>query len=190
MATQTCSLAECTSLVRTAGLCNAHYQRRLKHGDPRSGGPRIYADPATTFAARTERDGDCIVWTGRRDHRGYGRLTVRGRSTPAHRYSWESERGEVPAGMELDHTCWNRACVSPEHLRLASRAQNVQNMSGPRSDNRSGYRGVSRDGNKWVARVTVGGVEHAQYGFGTPEEAARAAAALRAELFGEFAGRG
>lgn len=190
MATQTCSLEECTSPVRNAGLCNAHYQRRLKYGDPRSGGPRIYADPAAAFEARTEPAGDCLVWTGRRDHRGYGRLTIRGRSTPAHRYSWESRRGEVPAGMELDHTCWNRACVNPEHLRLANRAQNVRNMSGPRSDNRSGYRGVRKDGNKWVARVTVKGVEHARYGFDTPEEAARVAGLLRAEHFGEFAGRG
>jgi hypothetical protein len=33
-----CELSGCSSQVRTAGLCNAHYLRLRRHGDPRAGG--------------------------------------------------------------------------------------------------------------------------------------------------------
>ncbi len=35
---------------------------------------------------------------------------------PAHRYSWELARGEIPNGGDLIHVCENRTCVRPDHL--------------------------------------------------------------------------
>ncbi|WP_258772454.1 hypothetical protein [Brachybacterium alimentarium] len=51
-------------------------------------------------------------------------------------------------------------------------------------------RGVSHKRNGYRARVNKGGVEYSAGTFPTIEQAALAAEKLRAELFGEFAGRG
>lgn len=45
----------------------------------------------------------------------------------AHRVEWEKVHGPIPDGLELDHECKNRACVNLDHLRLATRRQNVAN---------------------------------------------------------------
>lgn len=48
----------------------------------------------------------------------------------AHRASWTHVNGQVPIGMTLDHTCKNRRCVNPQHLRLLSNYENSRRNSG------------------------------------------------------------
>ena len=43
----------------------------------------------------------------------------------AHRAAWEAAHGPIPDGMTVDHTCFERRCVNPEHLRLLTHAQNA-----------------------------------------------------------------
>lgn len=117
-----------------------HWKRWRKYGDPQGGVPH-YTSSEESFAARTEWQGDCLVWVGGKTADGYGRITAGGK-TFAHRYAWERENGPIPEGMQVDHICWNRACVNAQHLRLATRYENARNLSGPRADNTSGYRGV------------------------------------------------
>ena len=185
-----CKIEGCEKPVRTMGWCNAHHLRYSRHGDPLAGAPPLYSNPDDAIAARTQRSGDCLVWTGSRDGTGYGQLRINDKLVKAHRYVWAREHGPIPEGLYIDHTCWNKACISIDHLRLATHGENVQNQSRARKDNRSGYRGVYRKRNTWVARATKDGKTRAIHGFKTAEEAAEAAAALRAEMFGEFAGNG
>lgn len=42
----------------------------------------------------------------------------------AHRVAYESLHGVIPAGMTVDHACFNTRCVNPDHLRLMSLAEN------------------------------------------------------------------
>lgn len=184
----TCAVEGCVGPVRGRGWCNRHLLRAQRHGHPLAGRDR-YATPAEAFAARTRREGDCLVWTGALNNSGYGHIGSDGRVTRAHRYAWEQERGPIPDGAELDHICWNRACVNVEHLRVATRAQNGANLSGAHADSESGARGVSRNRNGWAARVTKDGRSHHGGTFPTIEEASDAVTALRDELFGEYAGR-
>lgn len=185
---KTCSIGRCEKPSRTRGLCSTHYQRWRRHGDPLGGGER-FATPEDAFEARTEPLcwSDCIVWTGVLNRGGYGRLQVNGRMVLAHRYAYEREHGPISEGAEVDHTCWNRACVNPEHLRLATRSQNGANLSGAHRG-RDLPRGVYRSGRGYRAQVKHNGQYHCLGTFSTPEAASTAAQTKRALLFGEYAG--
>ena len=77
----------------------------------------------------------CIEWTGYVTPHGYGMFSIEGRRTMAHRVAWMFAYGEWPpawpaSGMVLHHTCSNRRCVNPEHLRLIT---HEENMKAPKS---------------------------------------------------------
>jgi len=72
----------------------------------------------------------CWIWTGANDgHDGYGRVRVAGKTQSAHRMVYRHLKGDVPIGLELDHLCFNRACVNPAHLEPVSHTDNVRRSS-------------------------------------------------------------
>lgn len=71
---------------------------------------------------------DCIEWLGPPTNSGYGQLTVDKRHWMAHRYAWTQVNGPIPEGMIVMHTCDNKLCVNPEHLRLGTHHDNMADM--------------------------------------------------------------
>lgn len=145
-----------------------------------------YANPEEAFIACTEWRGDCLVWTRPLTSKGYGYLRADGKDKRVHRYAWERERGPIPEGMFVDHVCHNRACVSVEHLRLATPGENSRNRRGARADSGTGVRGVTRTPYGFMVRVMFEGVFYGHF-HSNLADAASEAAGLRADLYGEFA---
>lgn len=59
----------------------------------------------------------CWWWSGPTDKSGYGRFSHRGKRVPAHVASYIRLKGSYPPGWQVDHTCHNRLCLNPGHLR-------------------------------------------------------------------------
>ena len=94
--------------------------RRLHHEAPAIGRAHRRQDHA--------RPGDWLpFWQGLLGKTGgYGRISSGNRDVYVHRAAWELKNGPVPAGLELDHLCRNRACVNLAPLEIMTRRENVR----------------------------------------------------------------
>jgi hypothetical protein len=74
---------------------------------------------------------ECWEWTSPPNERGYGCLWTKITSSfPAHKLSLILHGGTVPNGMVVDHTCRNKICVNPNHLRAVTpRINAIENNS-------------------------------------------------------------
>lgn len=78
-------------------------------------------------------DHGCWMWSGCKDGRGYGRLSMltdRGRKgAKAHRVSWIIHRGLIPSSHpHVLHSCDNPSCVRPDHLSCGTHRDNMDDM--------------------------------------------------------------
>lgn len=113
-----CDAPGCKREHHSGGWCAAHY-RRTRNGVPVNG-----RSPRHLWF----KDGEtgCWVWVARLDKDGYGLIDLDNRTIRAHRWMYAQHAGDIPEGMTVDHICFVRSCVNPDHLRLLSHAENAR----------------------------------------------------------------
>ena len=109
----------------------------------------------------------------------YVRALIDGRQVLMHRLI-----AQPPATMKVDHADNNTLNNQRGNLRIASFYDNNINR---RFWTSTGFKGVTKDGARFRARITVNRVETTIGRFATAEEAARAYDAAAFEQWGEFA---
>ena len=118
-----CSIEDCGGRHHSRGLCEMHYVRLLKHGDPHHD---TYGQMILSRVDQSAGPGGCWLWTGCTNRGGYGLTKFRGRTTGAHRAVYRLLVGPIPEGLDLDHLCSVRLCVNPAHLEPVTHAENVR----------------------------------------------------------------
>lgn len=123
-----CELPDCDRKHYGHGLCKVHYQRKRRTGDVnkvRVGGFRP-VDPAVRLRERSQRQGDCIVYTFARPSRsGHRLMGFRGKRVGVHRIAWILAHGEIPTGLCVLHRCDVPNCINPDHLFLGTQVDNT-----------------------------------------------------------------
>jgi hypothetical protein len=93
---------------------------------------------------------------------------------------------DAPDGVEVDHINGDRLDNRKSNLRLCNHSENGKNISISKI-NTSGYKGVSKNGNCWRARIRVDGKLISLGYFREKTDAAMAYNHAAKKYFGEFA---
>lgn len=111
--------AHCERPARAKGLCNAHYKKLLKYGDPLTGTTTSRGLNVTrleVYLSFIDQRGpdDCWPWTGGRHYKNYGVFADgKGGSEKAHRAGFSMLVRPLEEGEVVDHTCHNRDMTCP-----------------------------------------------------------------------------
>jgi len=74
----------------------------------------------------TKNNNDCWLWQKSCSSAGYGQFTKNKVYWNTHRYVWQHLNGPIPKDQVVRHTCHERACCNPAHLKLGTHADNYQ----------------------------------------------------------------
>lgn len=130
-----CSFDGCSLKSAAFSYCDGHY-RQLKSGrelKPLKGKNGENYFTIESLLERTTKQGDCRVWDGCKVSGGYGQVRSDGKQVRAHRLAYELATGVDPGRQVVHHKCANRPCINPEHLELASQADNLLEMMARKS---------------------------------------------------------
>jgi hypothetical protein len=133
-----------------------------------------YDTETGVFTNLTQRRRGCLIGdaVGYKRPDGYICIQIDYKRYYAHRLAWFYMYGYFSI-LQIDHINQVKDDNRIINLRLVTAKQNLQNVSKPHVDNKSGYLGVSWNKNKkkWIAQITAN-KEFKYLGcFNSPEEA-------------------
>jgi len=181
--TRLCSFGGCGNKHKARGYCETHYSQRYKRGQNLTRAQQRLTGVTTAerLELRTDKSGECWLWTGAQDRDGYGLIHTDEGTRGAHRVAFTLAGGVIPEGFHVDHICHTRNCVRPDHLQAVTPAENVENRRMQRN-NTSGAIGVEPRRGRFRARVGHRGRTNNVGTFDTAEEAAEVAKSVRIQL--------
>lgn len=150
-----CSIDKCNGNAHRIaagrdGLCNSHYGRRRRHGDPSKGNPsRTEALPFLHSSVIPYEGDGCLTWPFSKSHYGYGIISIKGVTHVVSRLVCQAVHGSPPnEKYEAAHSCGkgHLSCVNPKHLSWKTRSENQRDRVEHGTSNR-GER-------QWKAKLT------------------------------------
>lgn len=125
-----CSVAGCSAIATRTGLCNAHYLRKWRYGDPLKGGiSRGQAQRFMLEHVNYANAVECLIWPFARNKAGYGDVNFPNIEGLAHRVMCMLAHGvPINSDDEAAHSCGNGhlGCVNPHHLNWKTRLANIR----------------------------------------------------------------
>jgi len=123
-----CSIDECARRAVARGWCKYHYNLWKRNGVPERVNAYNGATRDFLILHVSAKHENCILWPFCTGLNGYGSGMVSGiKSKRAHRIMCELAHGPAPSSAhDAAHSCGIRACVNPNHLRWATRSENMQ----------------------------------------------------------------
>jgi len=100
---------------------------------------------------------------------GYWDITFFGRRFRLHRLAWIYIHGSIDEGMQIDHINGDTTDSRLVNLRPVTQFGNQQNQRRARVDNTTGFMGVKKNGNNFIARIRANNKEVYLGSFRTPE---------------------
>ena len=150
-----CKIDDCENKVKTRGWCNKHYIRWRIHGDPnivlreQNGykNHNLYTVWCNMKARCYNKNDKDYKYYGGRD------ITVCNEWKNNSKAFIEWALPLWKKGLQIDRKN-NEGNYEPSNCKFVTHKENMQNQGLLRSNNTSGYRGVSFNG-KWVARIMI-----------------------------------
>lgn len=124
-----CDIDGCGLPHLAKGYCNRHWLRLSRFGDPLGGGV-LRGGKCAAFIAKAigfDSIGECLLWPFALKSDGYASVHIDGRHHNAHNVICKSVHGPAPTPEhEAGHSCGNRACCNPLHIRWVTPGENGQ----------------------------------------------------------------
>lgn len=120
------------------------------------GRPKSTLSEKERFISLVEKTNTCWLWKGctrgKRDHQHYGAFQRGEKLWIASRASYDIFNGTIPDNMLVLHNCDNSLCVNPEHLRLGTHQDNMNDM---KSRNRQASQSGENHGNNKLMEIDI-----------------------------------
>ena len=107
-------------------------------------------------------EGSCVEWELRVNNQGYGLAWNGVKCVLAHRLSYVRHKEEVIEGKVVMHTCDNKVCINPRHLKAGTQSDNIKDCV--RKRRHVGNQQLSKRDYKTIFKLRDKGLTLAQIG--------------------------
>lgn len=126
-----CTIEGCGRPHMARGWCGMHYKRWKRHGEPLKRTCACVGEPLSWLqeaVAAKDRATGCWEWPFAVDSSGYGELWYQGTTIRAHVLALilDGQPKPQPPNHLALHSCDNRPCCNPTHLRWGTLQDNIK----------------------------------------------------------------
>lgn len=107
----------CKGTLVECGYCKKLCTRQFK---------RSFCSLKCRLLGQIKKQNDCWIWIGNINQGGYGYMEISSKTKLAHRVSFGFFKQEPNPNLFIIHSCHNRSCINPDHLREGTVKDNAK----------------------------------------------------------------